>query len=59
MPKHMVKGSDKRFAKELSQKKKKKKKRTVTQITDSFLMPTVLILLADSTRANAGFLLHR
>lgn len=27
MPKHMVKGSGKRFAKELSQKKKKEKKK--------------------------------
>lgn len=55
MPKHMVKGSGKRFAKELSQKKN----RTMTQVSDSFLMPKVLILLADSTWAKVGFLLPR
>lgn len=51
MPKHMVKGSGKRLAKELSQKKKN---RTMTQLSDLLLMPDVLILLADSAGAKAG-----
>lgn len=46
MPKHMVKGSGKWLAKELSQKKN----RTMTQVSD-------LLLMSDSAGAKAGFVL--